>query len=146
MKLTSLLRLQLLYAALGLGFNLLSYVLIASGRPGLTPVNPVVGSATLLIYVLMLLPGFYRKLTPYRILMGVCVIALGYGGVVGHVLNAFDKLSLYASPVAWALAVLINGFGLVLNLIAVAGWFKTETRQGGKDGQAAGPHINSMEN
>lgn len=125
MKLTSLLRLQLLYAALGIGFNMVSYALIASGHPGLTAVNPMVGCTTMLIYVLMLLPGFFRKLMLYRVLMGVCVIALGYGGVVGHILNAFGgKMNLYSSAAAWALAVLINSFGLVLNLIAVAGLFR----------------------
>lgn len=125
MKLTSLLRLQVLYAALGVGYNIVSYARLASGLPGLAFVNPIAGSATMLAYALMLLPGFYRKPTLYRVLMGFCVIALGYVGVVVHIVNAFGgNMNLYSGTAGWALAILINSFGLALNLIAAAGRFK----------------------
>ena len=61
---------------------------------------------------------------PYRTLMGIAVIILGYGGVVTHIINVLSRPALYSSLAAWAVAVVINLFGLALNVIAVSGKFK----------------------
>ena len=80
------------------------------------------------IYALFLIPGFLRKIILYRVLMGVAIIVLGYGGVVTHIINIFTQPQVYASMLAWAGAVGINLFGLVLNVIAVLGKFKVPAK------------------
>ncbi|MBN1690324.1 MAG: hypothetical protein JW901_04825 [Dehalococcoidia bacterium] len=125
MKLKTLLLLQVIYFVLGILYNGVSLFLISQGEPGLAPTQPVMGTISMITYALFLIPGFLRKITLYRILMGVAIIVIGYGGVVTHIINIFTQPQLYSSIVSWALAVGINLFGLVLNIIAASGKFKT---------------------
>jgi len=124
MQLTTLLRLQIIYVILGVLYNGVSLFLITMGRPALAPTQPVLGTISLIVYALCLIPGYMRKLTLYRVLMGVAIIVMGYGGVVTHIINIFTQPQLYSSIFSWALAVGINLFGLALNIIAVSGKFK----------------------
>lgn len=124
MKLTTLLRLQVIYLVLGILYNALSMYLTATGKPALGPTQPVLGIISMIVYALFLIPGYLRKITLYRILMGVAILVLGYGGVVTHIVNIFTQPQVYSSIAAWAAAVGINLFGLVLNIIAVLGKFK----------------------
>lgn len=124
MKLTTLLLLQVIYFILGILYNGVSLFLISQGQPGLAPTQPVMGTISMITYALFLIPGYLHKITLYRILMGVAIIVIGYGGVVTHVVNIFTQPQLYSSILSWALAVGINLFGLVLNIIAVSGKFK----------------------
>jgi hypothetical protein len=124
MKLTTLLKLQVLYVILGIGYNCLSLYFTATGKPALAPTQPVLGLVSMVVYALFLIPGYMRKLLLYRILMGVAILVMGYGGVVTHIINIFTQPQLYSSIVAWAGAVGINIFGLVLNIIAVLGKYK----------------------
>jgi hypothetical protein len=124
MKLITLLRLQVIYFVLGILYNGLSFYLTSTGKPALAPTQPVLGAISMITYALFLLPGYLRKITLYRILMGVAVIVMGYGGVVTHIINIFTQPQVYSSMVAWAAAVGINLFGIVLNIIAVSGKFK----------------------
>ena len=59
----------------------------------------------------------------YRTLMGIAILALGVGGILVHLVNMSYRPEAYSSVIAWALAVLINVFGLLLNLIAANGKF-----------------------
>lgn len=124
MQLKMLLRLQVIYLILGIVYNLVSMYFTTAGQQPLGPTNPILGVVTMIIYALFLIPGYLSRLTIYRILMGVAVIVLGYGGVVTHIINIFTQAQAYISIVAWAAAVGINLFGLVLNIIAVLGKFK----------------------
>jgi hypothetical protein len=124
MKLTTLLKLQVVYFILGVAFNCLSLYFTLTGRPALGPTQPVMGLISMVVYALFLIPGFMRKLVLYRILMAVAILVIGYGGVVTHIINIFTQPQLYSSVVAWAGAVGINLFGLVLNIIAALGLFK----------------------
>jgi len=124
MKLTTLLLLQVIYFILGILYNGVSLFLISEGQPGLAPTQPVMGTISMITYALFLIPGYLRKLTLYRVLMGVAIIVIGYGGVVTHIINIFTQPQLYSSFMSWALAVGINLFGLVLNIIAVSGKYK----------------------
>ena len=124
MKLTTLLRLQVIYFVLGMLYNGLSLYLISTGKPALAPTQPVLGAISMIIYALFLIPGYLRKITLYRILMGVAILVMGYGGVVTHIINIFTQPQVYSSMLSWAAAVGINLFGLVLNIIAVSGKFK----------------------
>jgi hypothetical protein len=124
MKLTTLLKLQVVYFILGVAFNCLSLYFTLSGKPALSATQPLMGLISMVVYALFLIPGFMRKLILYRVLMGVAILVMGYGGVVTHVINIFTQPQLYPSIAAWAGALGINLFGLVLNVIAVFGWFK----------------------
>ncbi len=125
MKLRTLLNLQVLYAAAGTGYNIISIIMKSTAGKGLSATSPLAGIAVLLFYLLFLIPGFKKKMTPYRILMGIAIIVLGYGGVVSHILK-YDSMDLYYSHAAWLLAILINLFGLVLNAWAVSGKYAKE--------------------
>jgi len=124
MKLTTLLRLQVIYFVLGMLYNGLSLYLTSIGKPALAPTQPVLGAISMIVYALFLIPGYLRKITLYRILMGIAILVMGYGGVVTHIINIFTQPQLYSSIVSWAAAVGINLFGLVLNIIAVSGKYK----------------------
>jgi hypothetical protein len=124
MKLTTLLRLQIIYFVLGMFYNGISMYLSAQGKPALAPTQPVFGAISMITYALFLIPGYLRNITLYRVLMGVAIVVMGYGGVVTHIINIFIQPQVYSSIVSWAAAVGINLFGLVLNIIAVSGKFK----------------------
>lgn len=124
MKLTTLLRLQIIYFVLGMLYNGVSMYLSSQGEPALAPTKPVLGAISMITYVLFLIPGYLRNINLYRILMGIAIVVMGYGGVVTHIINIFIQPQVYSSIVSWAAAVGINLFGLVLNIIAVSGKFK----------------------
>lgn len=124
MTLKKLLILQVIYAVLGVGYNVISHLIVSGGGQALSATIPVVGGAYMLGYGLALTPGFFKKIVPYRILMGFAVLIFGYGGVVVHILNAAEgHTDLYRSMTAFVLAVAINVFGLVWNIWAVSGKF-----------------------
>jgi len=124
MKLTTLLSLQVIYFILGILYNALSLYLTTIGNAPLAPTQPVLGTISMITYALFLIPGYLRKLTLYRILMGVAILVIGYGGVVTHIINILTQPQIYSSMLSWAAAIGINLFGLVLNIIAVSGKFK----------------------
>ena len=124
MKLIMLLKLQLLYLIFGLAYNLISLIMFYSGGKALSETSPLLGAVTLLIYGLFLLTGFAGKQKAYRVLMLVAFVVLGYGGVISHILN-YSNLELYYSATVWLVAILINLYGAVLNLIAFTGHYKT---------------------
>ncbi|MGD0857671.1 MAG: hypothetical protein ABSA18_18025 [Dehalococcoidia bacterium] len=124
MKLIRLLQLQIVYGILGIGYNGISFFLTAMGKQPLASTSPVLGFISMLVYGLFLVSGFLRKIVLYRILMIVSVIVLGYGGVVQHIINIFVQPQIYSSLIAWAVAVIINLFGLGLNIVAALGKFK----------------------
>jgi len=127
MTLKKLLILQVIYALLGVGYNVVSYLVVSGGGEPLSATVPVVGGAFMLGYGLCLTPGFFKKVIPYRILMAAAILVFGYGGVVKHILNAAGgHMDLYSSPAAFIVAVGINVFGLVWNVWAVSGRFSVE--------------------
>ena len=128
MKLKTLLFLQVAYFVLGVAYNVVSLYLTLQGKPALAPTQPVLGMISMSIYALCLIPGFLRKIILYRVLMGLAIVWLGYGGIVTHIINIFTQPQVYASMLAWAGAVGINLFGLVLNVIAVLGKFKVPAK------------------
>jgi hypothetical protein len=103
-------------------YNVGSMLAVRNGQPAWASTDAVMGVVGVALYGLFLSAGLMKNLTLYRVLMGVSVVLLGYGGVVTHLLN-IGHLDLYQSVWTWAGAIGINGFGLVLNLFAVFGWF-----------------------
>lgn len=70
------------------------------------------------VYALALLPGAYGPLWAYRCLMALALIGLGYGGVVKHLRQCHRVVLAYQSIAAWRLALCINMFGLLVNLLS----------------------------
>jgi len=63
----------------------------------------------------------------YRVAMVVAILFFGGGGVVGNIVRyAETGLSEYASFSAWLVAVAINAFGTVLNIVAALGFFQNQ--------------------
>ena len=124
MALPELLRFQSLYCFLGILFNLISWWMLSQGETGLTPTDPLIGIGVMLTYGLFLIPGKMGKLKLYRIIMGLAVSVFGYGGVIKHIILLTQSPEMYYSVIAGVIAILINLFGLVLNLMAALGKFK----------------------
>ncbi len=124
MQLKNLLQLQLLYYGLGMLFNFGSMWSIHNGDQQWTPNDPIPASMFMTLYALFLLPGFFKKITLYRVLMGVAVVLMGYGGVVKHFNLIQETPELYCCTAAMVVGPGINVFGLILNLMGVFGKFR----------------------
>lgn len=122
-KLSLLLKLQILYSFLGLMYNVGSMYSIRAGDAAYAPTDPVFGTLGMSLVGLFVAAGLLKNLVPYRVLMGIAVVLAGYGGVITHFLN-IGHMELYQSPVTWAGAIAVNTYGAVLNLMAAAGWFE----------------------
>lgn len=123
MKLYMLLKLQVIYMLLGIGYNCVSLLMASIGSKPLSSTSATLGIIALLIYGLFLLPGLWGNHKVYRLLMVIAVIVFGYGGVISHLLN-YSNLNLYYSGAAWLSAVAINLSGVYLNVLAVTGKFE----------------------
>lgn len=124
MTLKTLLRLQLIYYALGMLFNFGSMYSLSIGEQQWTPNDPYPASIFMTIYALFLIPGFFKKIPFYRVLMGIAVVIMGYGGVIAHIPKIQATPELYCCTAAMIIGPGINVFGLVLNSLAAAGKFK----------------------
>ena len=124
MQLKNLLQLQLLYYGLGMLFNFGSMWSIHNGDQQWTPNDPIPASMFMTLYALFLLPGFFKKITLYRVLMGVAVVLMGYGGVVKHLSLIQETPELYCCTAAMIVGPGINVFGLILNLMGAFGKFR----------------------
>lgn len=121
---SSLLKLQLAYCALGFGYNVVSYLKTATGGQPLASTSPVVGGVFMLIYGLCLLSGFRGSFMLYRVLMAFFLVTVGYSGIIKHFIVYGQQPDAYSSQLAWAAAIGINLFGFALNLLAVSGRFE----------------------
>lgn len=124
--LNRLLMLQMAYAFAGIMYNVGSLLDQRNGQPAWASTDAVMGVVGVALYGLFLSAGLMKNLIFYRVLMGFSVLLLGYGGVVTHLLN-IGHLDLYQSVWTWAVAIGINGFGLMLNLLAALGRFARTT-------------------
>ncbi len=126
MTLKTLLKLQLGYYILGMLFNLGSLYSVSNGHQQWTPNAPIPAAMFMTLYATFLIPGFLKKVTFYRVLMGIAVLLMGYGGVVKHIGLMQDSPELYCCTAAMIIGPGINVFGLLLNLIAAFGRFKRD--------------------
>ncbi len=127
MQLRRLLRLQMIYFGLAFIYNIISLYLGVNNGQFLTPTNPINGTIIMTLYACSLMPGFFQKTAFYRVLMGIWVILIGYAGVLSHFINLNNIPDLYYSIELGVIAVIINIFGLILNLATALGKFKITT-------------------
>ncbi len=123
LSLNHLLVLQMVYCFLGIMYNVGSMLSIRIGLQDFATTDPVFGVVGMSLYGLFLSSGLLKTQSLYRILMGISVLMLGYGGIVVHLMNVTHR-DLYQSVWTWVGAIGINAFGLVLNAKAALGQFK----------------------
>lgn len=126
---SKLLKLQLLYCFMGVGYNVVSYLTVMFGGQQLSATSPITGVFFMAFYGLCLIPGYTGYLKTYRLLMFFFLVASGYGGIVKHFIIYTQDPTIYASFLAWISAIGINVFGFLLNLLAVAGKFESGETQ-----------------
>ncbi len=125
MKLATLLKFQFMFFLMAIGYLIMSYVSISKGEAPLSPADPLISGSFLLLYGLFLVTAMFKMDLLYRILMAISVLGFGYGGVIFNILNYIQNgIEGYSSFMAWFIAVAINSYGLVFNLLAMMGKYK----------------------
>lgn len=119
-----LLKWQIVYCLIALFFNLVSVAFVATGGAPLTATDPIGGLIAMGLYASFLVPAYLGRIIFYRALMVLAIIIFGYGGVINHLMLMATEPELYTSMLAGLIGVLINVFGLCLNVIAALGLFK----------------------
>ncbi|MBU2646343.1 hypothetical protein KKI24_16670 [bacterium] len=123
-RLSTLLKLQLIYCILGIAYNVVSFLMVITIGRRLSGNAPFTGALLMIIYGLCLITGLIHLQKVYRFLMLLFVLVIGYSGFINHFIIYTRQPEVYASFLAWFSAVGINFFGLLLNLVAVSGGFE----------------------
>jgi hypothetical protein len=106
---------QLLYVALGAGYNLVSLARRARGEPPLAPTDPRTGLAFMAALCVPIAAGWAGSTLAFAVLWGILAPLLLMSGVVPHAraLAAGGRaLDGYASRTSGQLALAINSFGM----------------------------------
>ena len=139
MKLTTLLVLQGVYAAMSLAFLFASGWSAKMTGEALSAAPVVPSIAMFVIYSGCLLLPRLRKIGWYRAAMAIALVPFGVGGVGANILNyAENRLRDYSSFAVWLIAVGINGYGTAWNIVAALGRFK---RPNGQEEPEDGNHT-----
>ncbi len=127
MALSTLLKLQLIYCIFGIGYNIVSYYLLMSGGRPLSSNSPIIGGLAMFAYGFCLISaqkGFYKI---YRLLMVLFLVIFGYAGLAKHFVIYAQQPEAYASFSAWLIAIVNNLFGFLLNFVAAANRFESNS-------------------
>lgn len=108
-------KLQLIWVALGLGYNALSFWRLNSGESALAPTDPLIGAVFMTICGLLILAGLKGAQVVYRIGIPILTALLAYSGLLVHLMAyaADPSIPHYASFAAWSTAILFNIYGVV---------------------------------
>ena len=124
-KLSRLLALQISFAIIAVGYLLLSaYQLQVTGQAlSAAPALPAI--SLFVVYCSSLWLPRLGMIKGYRLAMLVAIVVFGGMGVIGNILRYLGSgLEQYSTLLAFIIAVAINGYGTVLNIIAALGLFK----------------------
>lgn len=130
MTLTTSLKLQVIYAMVGMSFNLVSYLRIKLELEGLTSTSPLSG---MMVLSLVMLSAFgackgYKKL--FITINSVLAPLLIYAGVITHfsIISSLSWSSILTSPLV--VAVAINSFGVAVMTMGLLALLRTnQTRK-----------------
>lgn len=123
--LKNLVKLQGVFAIMSLAYLFISLWRQQTMGEALSAAAIVPSILMFIVYLGCLLFPRLDQVKLYRVAMVLAIVLFGGGGVIGNVMRYFDSgLADYASFTAWAIAVMINTFGTVLNTIAVFGLYK----------------------
>ncbi len=129
LKIRSLLSFQLSFALASVTFlGVSAWREVTMGAPlSAAPILPSI--LMFVVYAACLLLPRFSSLTWYRIAMAFAVLTFGGGGVIGNIARYVESgTQHYASFEMWLLAVAINSYGTLFNLMAVFGWFISPQR------------------
>ncbi|RJF92968.1 hypothetical protein [Sphingomonas cavernae] len=126
MTLRTLLKLQFLYALLGLIYLAVSFIRIQGGEAGLSKAPPAPAAAAFVVYALCVYVfGVRYREKPYRIAMAIAIPVLAFGGVLVNIVSYFRiGLEGYHSFGAWAIGTAINIYGVIWNIVAAFGKYE----------------------
>ncbi len=112
---------QVLYVFLAMAMNAYSYYLLTIGKSKLTTTDPVGGASLFLIYVPVLFFGFMDWRRIYAIVGGIFLAMIIYAGILKHAFVFFSPSGLagYSSTISWAIAIMINTYGVTTFLLAM---------------------------
>ena len=127
-KLRTLVVLQILFAVASVSYLLISlWIENETGEP-LSAAPMGLSLSLFALYSLSLLLSSRQNKLMYRIAMGIAVVVFGGGGVLANILRYMDSgLDQYASFTTYVIAVSINIFGTIWNIIAGLGLFSSQT-------------------
>lgn len=128
-KLPRLIFLQLSFALIAVSYLLFSaYRLQVTGQAlSAAPVLPAI--ALFVFYCGSLFLPRIGMINSYRLAMLVAIVLFGGLGVVGNITRYMDSgLEQYATFSAFVIAVAINSYGTVFNIIAALGLFKNPSK------------------
>lgn len=124
-RLRTLIGLQIVFATLSLSYLLVSAWRLQTTGEALSAAAIGPSIVMFLAYLACLALPHFGRIGWYRISMVIAVILFGGGGVIGNIVRYLDSgLDNYASVPAWAVAVGINLFGTILNIVALLGLFE----------------------
>lgn len=114
MSLKNIQKMQLLWVVLGLAYNAISIWQLKSGRPALSPTDPISGVIFVAIGGLIILAGLNGAKRFYQFSAPCFALLLSYSGVGLHVASFWSDVNLagYASFGSWLMALLINVIGV----------------------------------
>lgn len=120
MKFRTLLRHQLMWFALAIGCNLFSLWRISEGLSPLSATDPTQGIIIFLMFAPVLWFGFKQWYVAYLIPNTLFLLMIAYGGVALHIHSCIldPALGQYASFAGWLLVVSVNGYGVVVSVLA----------------------------
>ena len=129
MTLRSVQWLELIWVAMGLSYNAVSYQRFTDGSAPLAPTDPVSGAVFMVLSGVLIVAGMRGWKLTYKFGILPLTILLIYSGLLLH-LAAFASdrgLPTYSSFAAWLFAVLINVYGIVV--MVLGGWLSWRAPQ-----------------
>ncbi len=127
MSLHRLVRLQYIFALASVTYLLVSWWRKETLGEALSAAPIGASILMFIVYAVCLQLARLPKTLWYRLAMGVAVVLFGGGGVIGNIWRYLqDGLDEYASFGAFIIAVSINLFGTILNVMATLAMFKSK--------------------
>ena len=122
---STLVKMQVFWLMLAIGFNLVSIWRVSEGGQALIsgrdPVHSIVFLLLFLLPIGLTVTGYHRASALSNIAL---LLPLFVSGLIIHVLRYFNNdQSMYLSQLVWSVAVLINLYGVLVGvLLSISAW------------------------
>jgi hypothetical protein len=122
MQLQKLLKLQLLYLFLAVGWNIVAIVYVLINDPQTSPAQYLPNLGGLVAFLVFLAFGRFGYIGPYKVLMALYGVGCAYIGIIPWVVNLFNLESTFQLiPILTGAS--INIYGVSLCTITALGKF-----------------------
>jgi len=113
--------LQCVWIVLAILMNLYSYILVLLGAPRLTSTEPLAGITIFLCYAPFVWLGSRRWRRTYLTATVVFIALIFASGILKHLAAWYQPngLQAYSSHFWWAVAILLNAYGVTVSIIAM---------------------------